>query len=68
LASLIAVTLLPLLLILFKAVLHQPVDSYLLLFAVLVAMLIVFAHRSNIRRLVAGTENRFGRPRREEPA
>ncbi|MGQ9559739.1 MAG: glycerol-3-phosphate 1-O-acyltransferase PlsY [Candidatus Oleimicrobiaceae bacterium] len=63
LASLTAVTLLPLLLILLKFVFQQPLDFYLLLFAVLVAALIVFAHRSNIRRLIAGTENRFGRTR-----
>lgn len=63
LASLTAVTLLPLLLILLKFLFQQPLDFYLLLFAVLVAALIVFAHRSNIRRLLAGTENRFGRPR-----
>ncbi len=63
LASLTAVTLLPLLLVLLKFLFHQPLDFYLLLFAILVAGLIVFAHRSNIRRLLAGTENRFGRAR-----
>ncbi|MBC7187023.1 MAG: glycerol-3-phosphate 1-O-acyltransferase PlsY [Calditrichaeota bacterium] len=63
LASLTAVILLPALLILFRQVFHWPVDAYLLVFAALVAALIVFAHRSNIRRLMAGTENRFGSKR-----
>ena len=35
----------------------------LLLFALLIAALIVVRHRSNIARLRAGTENRFGRAR-----
>jgi glycerol-3-phosphate acyltransferase PlsY len=33
----------------------------LLCFAVLVAMLILYKHRANISRLIAGTENRFVR-------
>ncbi len=67
LASLTGVTLLPLILVFYKTVLHRHVDTLLLLFAVLVAALIIFAHRSNIRRLLAGTENRFGQ-RRGQPA
>ena len=35
---------------------------------VLVAVAIVWLHRANIRRLLAGTENRFGRRGRQEPA
>jgi glycerol-3-phosphate acyltransferase PlsY len=31
----------------------------LLIFAVLMALLIVYKHRTNIQRLLAGTENRF---------
>ncbi|MCR4438688.1 MAG: glycerol-3-phosphate 1-O-acyltransferase PlsY [bacterium] len=65
LASLTAVTLLPALLVLFRAAFHWPADPYLLVFAALVAALIVFAHRSNIRRLLAGTENRFGSKRQD---
>jgi glycerol-3-phosphate acyltransferase PlsY len=40
----------------------------LLLFAVLVGGLIVFRHRSNLARLRAGTEHRFGRKTPERPA
>lgn len=41
----------------------EPRDSYTLGASVVLAMFIVFTHRANIRRLVAGTENRIGRPR-----
>lgn len=36
-----------------------PAAPYTLWTSVVLAVLIVFAHRSNIRRLLAGTENRF---------
>jgi glycerol-3-phosphate acyltransferase PlsY len=32
----------------------------LLIFAIVIALLIVYKHRGNVRRLLAGTENRFG--------
>jgi len=35
--------------------------------AVVVAAFVIFNHRSNVRRLMAGTEARFGRRRRAEP-
>ena len=38
----------------------EPAQLYAFWASVAVAALIVFAHRANIRRLVAGTENRFG--------
>jgi len=41
---------------------HQPVDRVTLGATVFLAVLIVFTHRSNIRRLLAGTENRFNTP------
>ena len=39
----------------------------LLIFAVLLAGLIVYKHRSNIARLLNGTENKFGKPRAPTP-
>lgn len=36
--------------------------------AAVTAVFIVFTHRANLRRLIAGTENRFGRKRTEAPA
>ncbi len=38
----------------------EPGQPYTFWASVVVAALIVFAHRANIQRLVAGTENRFG--------
>ena len=35
----------------------------LLIFGVLIAVLIVYKHRSNIGRLMAGTENKLGKKR-----
>jgi len=35
----------------------------LLVFAVLIGLLVLLRHRSNLRRLIAGTETRIGRPR-----
>ena len=40
---------------------RDPAQSPLLLFAVLMAGMIVFKHRSNIARLRAGSENRFAK-------
>ena len=41
--------------------LTRPDAPYALYAAVALAVLIVVSHRANLRRLVAGTENRFGR-------
>lgn len=43
------------------AVLKLPADHSLVVFAALVAALIIFTHRSNIVRMLNGTESRFGR-------
>ena len=58
LASIIAVISFPIILALQKYVLHAPLDSSLILFSSLLALSIIFAHRSNIQRLLQGTENR----------
>jgi len=58
LASIIAVISFPIILALQKYVLHAPLDSSLILFSSLLAISIIFAHRSNIQRLLQGTENR----------
>ena len=54
LSSIIAVLTVPL-----TVALLQPGDSYVLWASVVLAVLIIFAHRRNITRLRAGTENRF---------
>lgn len=43
------------------AIFRLPEGHALVVFATLVAGLIVFTHRSNIQRMLAGTESRFGR-------
>lgn len=45
---------------------HEPPMVYLI-FTIVLAALAVWRHRSNIQRLLAGTEHRFGK-RRDEPA
>lgn len=43
-----------------------PAPPWLLASSAAIAALIVFMHRANVRRLLAGTENRFGRPEEAE--
>ncbi|HEY8519572.1 MAG TPA: glycerol-3-phosphate 1-O-acyltransferase PlsY [Gammaproteobacteria bacterium] len=47
----------------FAAVTRLPEDHGLVAFASAVALLLIFTHRSNIRRMLAGTESRFARVR-----
>jgi len=42
-----------------------PGDGYALAVGIGLALFIVYTHRSNIRRLLSGTENRFGRRARQ---
>ena len=43
------------------AIFRLPEDHALVVFTLLVAVLIVFTHRSNIKRMLNGTESRFGK-------
>jgi glycerol-3-phosphate acyltransferase PlsY len=43
----------------------EPEDSYAFGIGLVLVLFIIFTHRSNIRRLATGTENRFGRRARE---
>lgn len=52
---------LPVVLFIQKAFLNDPVSNELLYFAVFAAILIIFTHRSNIKRLLKGEETRFKR-------
>lgn len=40
-------------------------DVYLLIFTAIIAAVAVYKHKSNIQRLLAGTENRIGKPKPE---
>lgn len=58
-ASMTAAVCLPISLFVMKMYFDQPVHPVLLGVSVILAMLIVVTHRSNIKRLMNGTENRF---------
>lgn len=60
LASITAALALPIVVFALREFLAIRAPQPLLGFSVFVAILIVYTHRSNIRRLLAGTENRFG--------
>lgn len=44
-----------------KYYLHNPISSVLLVMVLLLAIFIFYTHRSNIKRLLNGTENKFGK-------
>ena len=61
LGSISAALSLPLVLSLFRYGMHYPVSGLLYYFSFFAAALILFTHRSNIKRLLNGTENSFRR-------
>jgi len=61
--SMLAALSLPVVLWLMQVLFNKEVPDALFQFSLLVGVLIVFTHRKNIRRLIEGTENRFGKPR-----
>lgn len=61
LGSITAAICLPVVALIQKAAFHYPVPDEVMAFTWVIAVLIVVTHRSNIRRLLAGTENRLGR-------
>jgi glycerol-3-phosphate acyltransferase PlsY len=72
LASIVGAAALPVIVV--GLMLFGPADGWLSIhgwgnffFAVAAALLVVRRHRENIKRLIAGTENRFGAPKPPEP-
>ncbi len=61
LASIVAAAALPFLAWGYSALGWQPQPRPVLIFLAVVALLAILKHHSNIKRLIAGTENRFGR-------
>jgi glycerol-3-phosphate acyltransferase PlsY len=59
LGSIVAATCLPALVIIEMVVLHRNIDSLYLVLSILIMIIVVYTHRHNIRRILAGTENRF---------
>ena len=58
-ASISAALSLPVILSIFRYLVNKPVGDILYYFSFFAAVLIVFTHRANIRRLINGTENSF---------
>ncbi len=63
LGSMIAATCLPLVLLLGERIFNNKVPDAMFQFSVALTVLIIYTHRQNVRRLLAGTENRFGQKR-----
>ena len=63
LGSMIAATCLPLVLLLGERTFKNEVPDAMFQFSVALTVLIIYTHRQNVRRLLAGTENRFGQKR-----
>ena len=71
LASMVGASLFPIVYVAIGLASGWPVFGHqlpLLIFALVIAILIVWKHRGNIARLRAGTENRFGKPSAAAPA
>lgn len=66
LSSMLAATAIPLSLILMDETGLREVPTATIWFAIGVALLMIFTHRSNVKRLIAGTENRFGKKKNKE--
>lgn len=60
LGSITAATFYSLSIMLEKYAFKYPVDDWNVGLAILIAILVIFTHRGNIRRLLAGSENRIG--------
>ncbi|HPG38589.1 MAG TPA: glycerol-3-phosphate 1-O-acyltransferase PlsY [bacterium] len=61
LSSITAAISLPIVLTIFRYVVKIPVSLPVYIFGFFASALIIYTHRSNIKRLINGTENRFGK-------
>ncbi len=59
LGSMVAAVCLPGTVVVEKVLLHRMVDPLYFVLTILGMLIVIYTHRQNIRRLVAGTENRF---------
>lgn len=66
LASIISTAVYPITLLIMKYVLGMEVDGSIIIFASVVAFGIIYRHKSNIQRLIDGTESRVGKSKKEE--
>lgn len=66
LASITATLLYPINLLVMRYGLDIEIDGSIIVFAIIVASGIIYKHKSNIQRLIAGTENRVGKSKPKE--
>lgn len=59
LASLIAAFIYPLMLLILRYVFHWMIDPSVIIFGAIIGLGIIIKHKGNIRRLIAGTENKI---------
>lgn len=59
LSSMSAAVVLPISLWLISFIRQQPLDPTLFIFSLIIPLFIIYTHRTNIQRLLSGTENRF---------
>lgn len=60
LGSIVAGIVFPVVVTVEKYYLNRNISVYLLLFSIIMCILMVFSHRANIKRMLSGTENKFG--------
>ncbi len=65
LGSISAAVAFPVIVLIEKQYLAKDISNYLLIFSFLICILIIYTHRSNIKRLLSGTENKFSRKKKE---
>ena len=66
LASITATLLYPINLLVMRYGLDIEIDGSIIVFAIIVASGIIYKHKSNIQRLIDGTENRVGKSKPKE--
>ncbi len=65
LGSMIAAAMLPVFILISKYALNLVVSDLILILSIIMALLIIFMHRENIKRLVAGNENKLSFSKKE---
>ncbi|MFC1562704.1 glycerol-3-phosphate 1-O-acyltransferase PlsY [candidate division KSB1 bacterium] len=65
LGSICAAVFFPIVILIEKQYFNKDMSNYLLIFSLFICILIIYTHRSNIKRLLAGTENKFGKKKKQ---
>jgi len=60
LGSITSAVLLPIVVLIEKQLFNKTLSNYLLIFSFFICILIIYTHRTNIQRLLSGTESKFG--------